>query len=390
MAATYYPDTTPVLWGDLTTGLVVNMDEVLTLLDPEDVPLTMGIQAESDAGRTPIIPTGPRLDRREFNWLDDNHLLPYGTLQAAITTTTITVITVATGTQARYQTGQTLRVMDGSSDEVMLITDYGTTADTLLVTRGIVGTAATAATGDTLYVTGDIAGEGAKPPDARIVDRTINTNYSQIFGPTQVSMSRTEQSINKYGVSSEWNHQLMKRIRELQIEKEINLIYGKKVYVTASNWRQSGGIDEFISTNVDSSSTQLTITSITAQQKATFAYGRVPRIIVCNQLATSDLNAIEDTNRVRQTVTETLRGRMPALVVSTEYGLTEIVRNRYVRSNNAYGIIPEAIIDRPFDPLTATVLAKIGDFDSVMLVAENGWEVKGEERMFKMSALSYS
>lgn len=390
MAATYYPDTTPVLWGDMTVGLVVNMDEVLTLLDPEDVPLTMGIQAESDAGRTPIIPTGPRLDRREFNWLDDNHLLPYGTLQAAITTTTITVVTVATGTQARYQTGQTLRVMDGSSDEVMLITDYGTTADTLLVTRGIVGTAATAATGDTLYVTGDLAGEGAKPPNARTVDRTINTNYSQIFGPTQVSMSRTEQSINKYGVSSEWNHQLMKRIRELQIEKEINLLYGKKVYVTASNWRQSGGIDEFIATNVDTSSTQLTITSITAQQKASFAYGRVPRIIVCNQLATSDLNAIEDTNRVRQTVTETLRGRMPALVVSTEYGLTEIVRNRYVRSNNAYGIIPEAIIDRPFDPLTATVLAKIGDFDSLMLVSENGWEVKGEERMFKFTALSYS
>lgn len=384
--ATPTPTYTGATAYDLTVGIPVNMDELLYLLDPDDVPLTMGIgpDAMQLIGRAPV-------DEIQFSWLDDNYLLPSSTLAANVVTAA-TEIVVASGTQGRFSTGDGIRVINArGGNELMRVTGYSaTTADTLLVTKGYSGTSTTYATSEKVTVVGSMLEEGTDPENARTVDRTENTNVTQIFGPTKVDMSRTEQQVRKYGVSNEFNHQLMKRIREQQIQVEQSLLYGIKTNSSGNKIRTTGGLDNYLSTEVDATSTQATVAKIEANQKNCYDNGGIPNLFVANPKSLSDLNSISDTSRVRMEFADSRRGRVPVRIVTTEFGDIQVVRHRWCDPSHAYGITREQVIMRVLQPMIFERLAKTGDSDKGQVVCELGWEIKGEEHMFRMTALSYS
>ena len=93
---------------DLTVGVVVNMDETIYMLSPQDTPLLTGMGAD---GLT-IIGSAP-VDEIQFSWMDDSILTPRSSLNGAITTGD-TVFTLATGDRTKFSTGDIITVGDGS------------------------------------------------------------------------------------------------------------------------------------------------------------------------------------------------------------------------------------------------------------------------------------
>lgn len=366
----------------LTTGAKINMDELIYMLSPMDLPTTLGVDAQGSM----VLRSAP-VDQIQFYWMDEEILTPRVALAASATTGT-TGLTVATGEALRFATGDIARIIKSTGlNEVVKIT--GVSNATVTVTRGYQSTTATdLVTGDMVIGIGTALAEGSDPADFRSRDRDSRSNYTEIFGPYKIAMSRTEQLVSKYGVNSEWAKQTFNRMRELHIHREQAFIYGHSFNDTSNKMRGTGGLVNYLTTNVDSTSTELTIAAISAQQQTCFNAGDVPLVLMCNPASLADLNDLENTSRVRTVETDSRRGRQRVEVIDTEFGTTTIIRNRWVHPHNAFLLKPEGCIRRVMSPVMYEALAKTGDADNAMIVGEEGFEIKGQQHMARFSKLT--
>lgn len=369
--------------SDLTVGVKINMDEAIYLISPLDSPLINGLDADGAV----ILGSKPT-DEIRFDWMDEDILVPRSTLNGAILAADGFITLPSDAERLRFSTGDVLLL--GDSNERARVTGYGVTTGTLTVTRGFAGTTAEGhASGDAVIGLGTSLAEGSDPEDARANDRVENNNFTQIFGPTKVHLSGTEQVVAKYGVANEFTHQVFNRTKENVISREQAYLYGVKYNSTASKIRTTGGFAHFITTNVDATSTQLTVATIEGLQELGYNKGGVADLLTCNPAALGDLNALNDSSRVRVDIDDPKRGRQRVLVVHTEYGDVTIVRNRYCRKNDAFLWARDQVVRRPLRPFTMEKLAKTGDSDAVQMLCEEGLQVKGEEHMGRFSALAY-
>lgn len=371
---------------DLTVGVKIDMDEAVYLLDPIDTPLLTGMGSDglSVLGSAPATET-------KVEWLVDNILTPRTTLSVTATTGD-TVITVASGDRTKFSTGDVIEVPKSgvSTPEVLRITGYGSTTDTLLVTRSYDGTTATNyATSATVIGLGTSLAEGSDPENARSSDRSTYFNYTQIYGPTSVVLSRTETQVAKYGVSNEFTHQLQARIKENAISREQSFLYGRRTNSTTTKIRTSGGLQYYITSNIDATSTQLTVLKIQAIQQTNYNAGGLPDRLITNPACLLDLNDVGNTSIIRQEIDDPKRGRVRTETVWTEFGPIAVVRDRWVAKTDAFLIKRDNVIRRVLQPLIMEPLAKTGDSQKAMIVAEEGLEVKGQEQMARFNALSY-
>ena len=242
---------------------------------------------------------------------------------------------------------------------------------------------------DTVICVGTALVEGSDPGAARSADRTIRENYTQIFGPTKVEMTRTEQQITRYGVSDEFAKQLYGRSVENVITREQAYLYGKPVDDTANKRRSTGGLNYWISSNIDTTTT-LTLASLESLMQTCYNNGGVPDLLIANPTSMATLNDISDSNRVRTVIDDPRRGRVPVTSVFHEFGETQLVRNRWVHKETAFVIKKENVQRRVIQPLVVEALAKTGDSDKVQIVCEEGLQVKGESHMGKWSTLTGS
>ena len=140
---------------------------------------------------------------------------------------------------------------------------------------------------------------------------------------------------------------------------------------------------------MDATSTQLTVAKISAQQQETFNDGGLADRLLVNPISLVDLNSTDDTNRVRQDVVDSRRGRQRVMTVLTEFGELTVVRSRWVSPLDAFGIKRDQVFRRILRPFQFQTLAKTGDSESAQIVCEEGMQVKGEAHMFRMSNLEY-
>lgn len=372
---------------DLTVGVVVNMDESVYMLSPVDTPMLTGLGADglTMIGQAPV-------DEIQFSWMTDTILTPRSTLAVAATTGDA-VLTVASGDRIKFSTGDILTVNKAGAVEQIRVTGYSSGADVLNVARAWAGTATNYVTSAIVIGLGTALPEGSDPEAARTVDRVEFTNVTQIFGPTKVDMSRTEQQVRKYGVGSEWAHQLAGRTKENAIHREQTYLYGARVNSTSGKIRTTGGLRYFITTNVDSTATTLTVTganSIETRQQSGYNAGGFADIIMANPVAFQTLNSLADTLVVRQTLDDPMRGRVRVSWVDTEFGSVLMARNRWCAPSDAFGISTENVTRRVLQPLIYEKLAKTGDSDQGQIVCEEGLEVKGEQHLFRFNALTYT
>src|SRR3954451_15195100 len=117
---------------DLTTGVIVNIEDVIYLLSPTDVPLQGGQGADGASA----ISTDTCFEKK-IEWLDEELLLPKSLIQTT-TTKGDAWIVVTAGQQNRFSTGDVLIV--SGSNERMRVTGYGSTTDSLTVTRAFQST----------------------------------------------------------------------------------------------------------------------------------------------------------------------------------------------------------------------------------------------------------
>jgi len=371
---------------DLTVGVVVNMDEAIYMLSPTDTPLLTGMGADglSVLGQESV-------DEIKIEWLTDTLLVPRSTL-AVNATTGDTVITLASGDRTKFSTGDniTIQTAGRTTVETINVTGYGTTADTLLVSRAY-GTAAatTYATSAVVIGVGTALAEGSDPQTARTVDRVAAFNYTQIFGPTKIAMSRTEQLVRKYGVTDEFTHQVMGRIQENAISREQAFLYGERTNSATTKIRTTGGLGYYITSQIDSTATQLTVLKVQTQLQNNYNAGGLPDRLIANPAALVDLNDIGNTSVVRQEIDDPRRGRTPVTVLWTEFGPMTVVRNRWCKTSDAFLIRREGVIRRVLRPLQLETLAKTGDADNAQIVCEEGLEVKSQEHMSRFCDLGY-
>lgn len=367
---------------DLTVGVVVNMDEAIYMLSPVDTPMLTGVGSDGLAviGQAPV-------DERQFSWMDDSILTPRSALTATLVTAGTTVgVTAGHGT--RFSTGDLLTFeLDGNTTEVARVTGIAT--DTLTITRAWAGTAAQYVTASIVVGLGTALPEGSNPEAARTVDRVESTNVTQIFGPTKVDLSRTEQQVRKYGVGNEFAHQLQGRMKENAIMREQAYLYGARVDSTTLEARSTGGLRFFITTN-RSTSTTLDAANIQGAQLAGYNAGGFADIVMANPVAFASLNDLANTSVVRETIDDPMRGRTRVSWVDTEFGSALMVRNRWMLPNDAFGFSREQVVRRVLQPLIYERLAKTGDSDQGQIVCEEGLEVKGEEHAFYFTTLNYT
>ena len=370
---------------DLTNGLIVNMDEAIYMYSPEELPLLTGMASDGMS----VLSQRP-LDQVEFNWLDERNLAPRATIGATAVTTGDESIVLSTGDRIKFSTGDVLTIRKSGANEVIRVTGYSaTTADTILVSRAFAGTATNYAASAVVIGLGTALAEGSNPENFRADDTSKSTNCTQIFGPTAIQLTGTGRVIPRYGIPDQWAHQLHLRTYENSQAREQAFLYGQYVNSTSSKIRTTGGLGYFITTNVDSTSTQLTILKVQSNLQTCYNAGGLPDRLIVNPNSLLDLNDIGNTSIVRTTVDDPKRGRISTSFVETEYGSLPIVRNRWVHPFDAFGIKRDLVTRRILRPLVFESLAKTGDSDKGQIVCEEGLQVKGQKHMFRMNALTY-
>ena len=374
---------------DLAVGVKINMDELIYMISPVDSPFINGIGTD---GRQ-LLASSP-VDQTEFKWMDEELLLPRapaaGTGAAGAGATTVTV---SAADSYRFQVSDLLSI--GEEDVVVnasvkIITAINNSTGVLSVGNWVNDSAwpaTAAAQQDTIICLGTALIEGSDPGAARSADRTIRSNYTQIFGPTAVHMSRTEQQISRYGVSDEFAKQLYGRSVENVITREQAYLYGQKHEATGEKRRSTGGLNYWITTNTDTTTT-LTIAALESLMQKCYNAGGVPDLLIANPASFATLNAVSDSGRVRTVIDDPRRGRVPVMSVFHEFGETQMVRNRWCHTETAFVVARDGLQRRVIQPLVVEALAKTGDADKVQIVCEEGLQVKGEQHMGKFTTLT--
>lgn len=362
---------------DLQVETKINIDELIYILTPEDLPLLSGIGSDGLGviGKAPV-------DNTVFYWLEEDVPLPRATLNEALDSSE-TDVTVVAGDAVKFAVGDAIRI----DDEIFKVTALDTSTEVLTVTRGALGsTAASHSSGAEIIGLGTVLPEG-DIGSANFQGRDKYSNYTQIFSK-KLTVSRTEQSIPKYGVPNELNKQMRNAMLHCNVGIEQAALYGIKYEDSATRVRSTGGLNSYITSNVDSSSDWITVSAIEALQQQAYDNGGMFEFITARPAAFQALNNTMGSERIQTvTVEDARRGRRRAQVVMTEFGEVTLVRNRYVRKTDAFCYNRDNFIQRVFQPLVAQKLAKTNDTDSFMMVGECGFQVKGQDHMAKFTAL---
>ncbi len=114
---------------DLTTGVKLNVENIIWILTPSDVPWqgtyndTTNLPPESQrAQRSVLADSSGEITNKKFEWQEDTLLTARTTLGATCVTAD-TFITVASGQRLRFSTGNIVLI----DSEHLRITGYGTT-----------------------------------------------------------------------------------------------------------------------------------------------------------------------------------------------------------------------------------------------------------------------
>ena len=374
---------------DLAVGVKINMDELIYMISPTDSPFINGIGTD---GRQ-LLGSSP-VDQQEFKWMDEELLIPRATVtDTGAAGAGATDVTVSAADSYKFQVDDLITIGEADATinaAVKRVTHVNTDAGVLTLAdwaNSADWPATTAAHADTVICVGTALIEGSDPGEARSADRTIRTNCTQIFGPTPIHMSRSEQQVTRYGVSDEFAKQVYGRSVENVITREQAYLYGQYNNDTSNKRRSTGGLNYHITSNTDTSTT-LTVSALEALQQKCYNAGGMPDLLIANPASFATLNAVSDSGRVRTVIDDPRRGRVPVASVFTEFGETQMLRNRWCHAETAFLIAKEGISRRVMQPLVVEALAKTGDSDKVQIVCEEGLQVKGEQHMGKFTTLT--
>lgn len=363
---------------DLVTGVVVDISPLIRLLSPTEVPLQSGMGSD---GNTVL--SQDSCFEKKIEWQDDVLLAPRSTISVA-TTTGDGWIVVAVGDQIKFSTGDALLI----GAEQVRVTGYGSTANSLTVTRAYAGTSAgTVALNADVVDLGANLPEGSDPQNSRAGDRSNRFNLTQIFGPTSVVVSGTEQVIRKYGLATtEFDYQGALRTKEEVIKLEQALIMGTRYEDTTNKWRQMGGMAYYIQTNVDSSTTALTETVLLDKIQTIYDLGGDPNRALLGSKQKRVVSAF-DSSSIRLGRADVGRGQTVEYFDS-DFARIDFVLHRRMRTSELILFSREQATIRTLRPWQFKMLGDTGDSTKGIIVGEKSLMFEAERWAARFSALT--
>lgn len=369
---------------DLTTGVIVDIENMIHGLDPFDVPLL----GTSGADGRSTIAKGSCFEKK-VEWLDETLLTPRSTFNLTITTGT-TAFTVPAADSDKFGVGDVI-LCDAEYVYVSAVASNGTD---LTVTRAYNSSTAVNHTSGVVAVgIGTALAEGSDPGTARAVDRTGRYNMTQIFGPHAIQVSATEDIVRKYGLpggSGEFNYQVGQRVKEVGVSMEQAILYGTRSEDTSGKTRTMGGLKYYVTTNVDSSTTTLTEAKLLDQLQAIFSAGGTADRIVTGaaqkRLIGTFGTPLSGAN-VNLSRTDTGRGVVVDSYIS-DFGSCMVLLDRWVRTADLFIFNRDQVELDTLRPLSFQMLAKTGDAIKGQIVAEKTLKVRREKHAARFNALT--
>lgn len=356
-----------------TVGLRLDLEDAIHMISPFDVPFlgTYGPGNGSVLGRETTEST-------TVEWLEDE-LVPGSDALSGALTTGDTAVVVDNGDY--FKVNDMIRV----DDEFMRVSAISN--DTLTVERSWGSPAAVDhADNSVVIILGNLPQEGDDPVAGINFQRTRPYNYTQIY-QDEVEITRSGEKEAKYGVRSEASYQIGKRLKENAIKLERNLILGTRAEDTSNRRRSHGGLDYFISTGTDSTTTDQTETTLTTALQGSFDRGGNVDLLAVGGSQKRKISGFSE-NDIRFAREENVRGAVVDYFDS-DFGRIYIVLNRWIPTRFAFGLEKQYIDLSWFDPFFVEMLAKTGDRQQWELIGEVSMKVRNEKAHFKFNALQY-
>jgi Family of unknown function (DUF5309) len=364
---------------NLTNGLMLDIEPMINLLSPYDVPLTGGYGAD---GRTAIA-QGTCFEK-QVQWLDEVLISPRTTSTATYTSAATTVVVADADV---FVAGDVLLT---TNNEYVRVTAVDSAGTSLTVTRSYASSTAAAITsGTSLVGVGAVLVEGSDPGTIRNVDRTTVTNNTQVFGPYAVGVTGSEQVIRKYGLNgtTEFEHQVANRLKEAAIGIEQAVLYGIKQDGSASVGRSMNGLISFVTTNVDSTTTTITEATLLAQMQAAYDLGGLPDRLVVGSKTKRVISAFASGLTLNSARVDNGRGTIVDYFDS-DFGRVSVILDRWCRTQDAFGFNRDQVELSTLRPLQFEPLAKTGDSIKGQIVGEKTLKVRRQKHGFRFSALT--
>jgi hypothetical protein len=362
--------------------------DIVTMLDPRDIPLISMVGLNNESKFRFVNTPGTK-----YEWIEDT-LSPTADQLAEALDNSETGVDVDNG--AYFHVGDMIQV----DSEYMWVSSIS--SNTLTVTRGAAGTSAASHDDDSaVYIRYNARLEGADSDNGHTTEKSAPYNYAQILHD-EILISGTAQVIEQYGISDEYNYQLMKKMGgagggkgkkgnagELMLDLERVAFYGKRVLRTSSVASGCGGLDVFITTNTAAlASAALTQKRLEDSIQTAWSYGGKPDCIVCNAWVKRKISSFY-AGSIRTERRDDVGG-MVIDTVSTEFGDLDILLDRHCPSGTAYILQKDKvgyITIRPFDH---EELAKTGDWTKGQVLGEYGFVVENEKAHAIISGISTS
>lgn len=338
---TTYSDTTP-------QKKVIT--DYISLLDPAETPLLEAIGGlDGAAGKFKFKNKGTNPQ-----WLEDT-LSPIDGLldHAATIASTDTTITVADPNM--YQEGHIVLI---DSEQVWVSAVSGSV---LTVTRAFSGTAATHNSVAATKIVGMARLEGDDSDDIGMTDRTVGSNFTQIFHQ-EVKVSETQRVIDQYGISDEFDYQSKKAIPSLMRLIERTLIYGDRNSGSGTTPRSMGGLPTFITDNVIDYGSTMAQSHFENAVKSAYEDGGVgPWLAACSPTNLQSVkNFYDSSNFLRITPDQKSVGMVIEEII-TPYGNVKLLLDRLMIDDKLPILDVRNVGMLTLRPWTQEPLAKTGD-----------------------------
>ena len=348
---TSYSDTTP-------QKRVIT--DAISLLDPSDAPAIMALGGLDSAASKFRFVNWPSTT---VEWLEDTLAELVDDLDGSLTTNA-TAVTLTDASSV--QEGHILLI----ELEQVYVSAVNNSTEVVTVVRDYSGTNATHADAVAVTIIGMARLEGADSDDIAFTDRTVGSNFTQIYHK-EIKVTRTHNQLSQYGIAEEFDYQSAKAVPELMRLIEKQNVFGARKSGSATTPRAAGGFSTFISDNSINAGGVVTQDDFDQAMRLAYEDGGGPdwfafvspenMIDIKAFLDSSSFLRVDIDQRVAGMVVEAIQG---------PFGRVDIVLDRWWPNGSIYLVDPDHVGYLTYYPFTQEPLAKDGDFVKGEVVGE--------------------
>lgn len=285
---------------------IVDMDDVVGMLDPQTSQFTTMLMKIAQKGAR----------NQKVEWLEDQ-LFPRLSATSGSQLAGDVTINVTAGT-GQYFRGSNF-VRNARTGEGFVVTSVST--DALTVVRGIGSVAAAAMNaGDQLLIVGSAAMQGAGLGTMKVAKRVMNFNYTQI-SRNPYGFTNTLVNTDLY-TGGEPDYERKKKLIEHKRSLEYGLFWGARFLDTsgANPVGYSGGVVEYLSTNVHNVAGALTKSALDTYLQTDLQHGSENKVFFVSPTLAVEMSGFLRDNWVRADPKTRLWGAKVDALISGAYG----------------------------------------------------------------------